>query len=198
MQNCQSGRSMIEMLGVLAIIGVLSVGGLAGYSKMMMQYKINAAMQQINIIAAKLSAVGSQTSSYSGLDNASAIKFGAIPDDAMSGSDLVNPFGGSIAISSSFLLEDKSDTQAYTITYSKLPEEACLALASTNWNKAKSSSLLGIGVGNSAVNSIYQGCPGTTSVACPEGTVSALPMDLGKARTACNCKDDCILVMKFF
>ena len=27
------GRSMIEMLGVLAIIGVLSVGGIAGYSK---------------------------------------------------------------------------------------------------------------------------------------------------------------------
>lgn len=28
----QSGRSMIEMLGVLAIISVLSVGGLAGYN----------------------------------------------------------------------------------------------------------------------------------------------------------------------
>ena len=28
----ESGRCMIEMLGVLAIIGVLSVGGIAGYS----------------------------------------------------------------------------------------------------------------------------------------------------------------------
>ncbi len=28
----QSGRSMIEMLGVLPIISVLSVGGLAGYN----------------------------------------------------------------------------------------------------------------------------------------------------------------------
>ena len=35
------GRSMIEMLGVLAIIGVLSVGGIAGYSKAMEQYKLN-------------------------------------------------------------------------------------------------------------------------------------------------------------
>ena len=33
-----SGRSMIEMLGVLAIIGVLSVGGIAGYSKAMLNY----------------------------------------------------------------------------------------------------------------------------------------------------------------
>ena len=29
------GRSMIEMLGVLSIVGVLSVGGIAGYSKAM-------------------------------------------------------------------------------------------------------------------------------------------------------------------
>lgn len=31
--SCEKGRSMIEMLGVLAIVGVLSVGGIAGYSK---------------------------------------------------------------------------------------------------------------------------------------------------------------------
>ena len=36
-----SGRSMVEMLGVLAIIGVLSVGAIAGYSKAMMKYKLN-------------------------------------------------------------------------------------------------------------------------------------------------------------
>ena len=35
-----AGRSMIEMLGVLAIIGVLSVGGIAGYSKAMTKFKI--------------------------------------------------------------------------------------------------------------------------------------------------------------
>ena len=40
------GRSMIEMLGVLAIIGVLSVGGIAGYSKAMMMWKINVAINQ--------------------------------------------------------------------------------------------------------------------------------------------------------
>ena len=37
----QYGRSMVEMLGVLAIVGVLSVGGIAGYSKAMMKYKMN-------------------------------------------------------------------------------------------------------------------------------------------------------------
>ena len=46
----QSGRSMIEMLGVLAIIGVLSVGGIAGYSKAMEQFKINKIIQDYNML----------------------------------------------------------------------------------------------------------------------------------------------------
>ena len=37
----ESGRSMIEMLGVLAIIAVLTVGGIAGYSKAMMMCRSN-------------------------------------------------------------------------------------------------------------------------------------------------------------
>ncbi|MCM1324457.1 MAG: type II secretion system GspH family protein [Acetobacter sp.] len=37
----QHGRSMIEMLGVLAIVGILSVGGISGYSKAMLKIKLN-------------------------------------------------------------------------------------------------------------------------------------------------------------
>ena len=40
-KNLEKGRSMIEMLGVLAIIGVLSVGGISGYSRAMEKFKIN-------------------------------------------------------------------------------------------------------------------------------------------------------------
>ena len=40
------GRSMIEMLGVLAIIGVLSVGGIAGYSKAMEKFKVNKTVSE--------------------------------------------------------------------------------------------------------------------------------------------------------
>ena len=46
----QSGRSMVEMLGVLAIIGVLSVGAIAGYSKAMMKYKLNKQTEQLNTV----------------------------------------------------------------------------------------------------------------------------------------------------
>ncbi len=43
----QNGRSMIEMLGVLAIIAVLSVGGIVGYSKAMSSFKHNKWRQQV-------------------------------------------------------------------------------------------------------------------------------------------------------
>ena len=46
----QQGRSMVEMLGVLAIIGVLSVGAIAGYSKAMMKYRLNKQAQQVSTI----------------------------------------------------------------------------------------------------------------------------------------------------
>ena len=43
-----TGRSMVEMLGVLAIIGVLSVGAIAGYSKAMFKYKLNKQAESFN------------------------------------------------------------------------------------------------------------------------------------------------------
>ncbi|MBP5161103.1 MAG: hypothetical protein ILP11_03570 [Alphaproteobacteria bacterium] len=44
----QKGRSMIEMLGVLAIIGVLSIGGLAGYTRAMNAHQANQIMDYFN------------------------------------------------------------------------------------------------------------------------------------------------------
>lgn len=46
----QIGRSMVEMLGVLAIIGVLSVGSIAGYSKAMNKYKLNKHAESLNML----------------------------------------------------------------------------------------------------------------------------------------------------
>ena len=48
-----AGRSMIEMLGVLAIIAVLTVGGIAGYSKAMKKYQANKVVGEIIQVLAK-------------------------------------------------------------------------------------------------------------------------------------------------
>ena len=52
-KKSQSGRSMVEMLGVLAVIGVLSIGGIAGYTIAMRRHRGN----QILDLANKYSAI---------------------------------------------------------------------------------------------------------------------------------------------
>ena len=52
-KKLESGRSMVEMLGVLAIIGVLSVGGIAGYSLSMRRHRANGIID----LASKLALV---------------------------------------------------------------------------------------------------------------------------------------------
>lgn len=42
------GRSMIEMLGTLAVIGILSVGGIAGYRYSIEKYYANETMDELN------------------------------------------------------------------------------------------------------------------------------------------------------
>ena len=56
----QSGRSMVEMLGVLAIVGVLSVGGIAGYSYGMEKYRANQTVNDIMLRAVDLIAQATQ------------------------------------------------------------------------------------------------------------------------------------------
>ena len=45
----ETGRSMVEMLGTLAIIGVLSIGGIAGYSYGMDKHRCNQTMRDISL-----------------------------------------------------------------------------------------------------------------------------------------------------
>ena len=47
MKQFEKGRSMIEMLGVLAIIGVLSVGGLSGYTMAMNRHRANQILDYV-------------------------------------------------------------------------------------------------------------------------------------------------------
>ena len=47
----ESGRSMVEMLGTLAIIGVLSIGGIAGYSYGMDKYRANQTINDVMLRA---------------------------------------------------------------------------------------------------------------------------------------------------
>ncbi len=50
----EHGRSMTEMLGVLAVLGVLSIGGVQGYRYAMNKYHSNEVINELNLLNAQL------------------------------------------------------------------------------------------------------------------------------------------------
>jgi len=160
----ESGRSMIEMLGVLAIIGVLSVGGIAGYSKAMTKYRINKAIEQITLIAGNIRAFFAPQGDYEGLgDNnigRSIIKKAKLVPDEMleynSDGDIriSNVFGKIVNLYTAHK-STSTDKQAFNIYYD-IPKdyEICIELLSYDWTVA---SVTGIGFGQGPI--IYRTVP---------------------------------------
>ena len=123
----QNGRSMVEMLGVLAIIGVLSVGGISGYSKAMAKFKLTKAQDQLTMLLMNIRTAYATSPSYSGLSSANAINYNLAPSDMISGTSLHNAFGGNVVLATS------NDNLNFSISFEGLGKETCASLASTDW-----------------------------------------------------------------
>ena len=150
----QSGRSMIEMLGVLAIIGVLSVGGIAGYSKAMTKFKTNKVADNVAMIVTNIRTLYAQQQNYSGLDNYTAVQMGVVPDElvgTLSGTTqaLKNAFLGTVYIGAGTVTgmdagTDSGANRGFFVIMNGLPKEACVPLAPNDWGSGYSSGLVGI------------------------------------------------------
>lgn len=78
----ECGRSMIEMLGVLAIIGVLSAGGIAGYSEAMRKFKVNKTIEIFRDSLFRLSELEAMNwnTGYELIENKDIVNWGLLPE----------------------------------------------------------------------------------------------------------------------
>ena len=220
----ESGRSMIEMLGVLAIIGVLSVGGIAGYSKAMNKFKTNKVADNVSMIVANIKTIYAQQNSYKDLTKGYAVDLGTVPDElvasktagtngAASTVTLTNAYNGSVDINASNSVgattssSSTGDSLAFTIVFNGLSKEACITLATNDWGSGYSSGLIAIqaAASDQAITNdenMTMGCTGdaTSHTACPGGSTSAVPMDVTEAATACACNtgNTCSVMWKYY
>ncbi|MBR1914905.1 MAG: hypothetical protein IJ830_00490 [Alphaproteobacteria bacterium] len=165
MKNNQTGRSMVEMLGVLAIIGVLSAGGLAGYSKAMFKHKLNTTMEQITMLVTNIRTHFGTQRNYSALSEANLISLGVIPAVMGKSADkLKNPFKGSVAIGKSHARSTDTTDTAFTVTYSGLPKEACIALATADFGSGAGSGFIGVVVGTKDADNADSPAEGTLNL----------------------------------
>ena len=198
----ENGRSMVEMLGVLAIIGVLSVGGIAGYSKAMNKYKINKTTDQVSMLVANLRTIFSSQGNYADLDNAGARKFGVVPNDmyGSTSSELKNAFGGDVTIAYDKARSgDSKENEAFTIRYDGLSSEACVTIATGDWGSGQASGLIAMGAGitddleNLSSLLIDDGTPAANDglvTAKPGDSDSPTPISVSNAVKACDGADN--------
>lgn len=153
-KNEQTGRSMVEMLGVLAIIGVLSVGGIAGYSKAMTKFKITKTMDQVSMMVANIRTLYSGQRNYSGLATSNALDMGVVPaemegaDSAVGANTLVNAFQGEVTIGT--VNYNTQTASAFRVSYENMGQEACVQLITSDWGSGASSGFIGIQVSDAA------------------------------------------------
>ena len=216
-KKLEAGRSMIEMLGVLAIIGVLSVGGIAGYSKAMNKFKTNKIADNVSMLVANIKTLYAQQNTYDGLDNETAVSMGVVPDelvvkDSQGKYDhLTNAFNGAVDIHVSGSTE-ATDNKAFVLAFSGISREACITLATNDWGSGYSSGLIairasgesstgddqGVGADKSAIDGVFIGNPGTklsgntdatvkAAVATPGGKNLSVPMSVVDAAKSCSC-----------
>ena len=147
MRENVSGRSMIEMLGVLAIIGVLSSAGLVAYSKAMDKYRVNSIINSVNVIVNNTRRVFGYLDSrgYASLDfqvksmsdtnytnRKVADKVGLFPE-SIALNDYKNVYGGNIQFFVDGMYK-ADDGKAFVLEFYSIPREACIELVTQNWN----------------------------------------------------------------
>lgn len=199
----EQGRSMIEMLGVLAIVGVLSVGGIAGYSKAMNKFKTNKIGDQIQMISTNIRTLFSSQRTYEGLNNGMALRAGLIPGEMYDANSqnsysnnyvITNAFGGGVFINVA-AQSNAGDNMAFTIAVDQIPQSACVSIATTDWGGDAGGGLAAMWIGAGAAKSASSlntlsgptsGLTPDTSIHVPGDVSHGLPYSIIDANGACN------------
>lgn len=206
----EQGRSMIEMLGVLAIVGVLSVGGIAGYSKAMNKFKTNKISDQVQMISTNIRTLFSSQRTYSGLNNGVAVAAGLVPGEMYNASsaskaqaegadfEITNSFGGQVYIGTADSAAT-GDEMAFVIAFNGIPQSSCVSIATTDWGGDVGSGLAAMYIDASdstlsGAQSLYQELSepnvaagtGGTGIHVPGDENNGLPYSITAANASCS------------
>ena len=117
----ESGRSMIEMLGVLAIMGLITVGAIGMISTAMRTQKRNVVNDEVIEMVTSVRQLLGEYDDFSNIDSSTI--FGAI------GISNKNPYGGAYTIS-----VDPSNSRQFIVGISGLSQSDCKYLVTKAWS----------------------------------------------------------------
>ncbi|MCL2748687.1 MAG: hypothetical protein FWE50_01285 [Alphaproteobacteria bacterium] len=119
--NQESGRSMIEMLGVLAIMGVITVGAITMISAAMRSQKRTALQDEVAQLVTGVRTILGEYDDFSNLDNATIFAAVGMSDK--------NPYGGKYS-----LMVNPSNTRQFILTIDGLSSSDCKYFQAKAWS----------------------------------------------------------------
>lgn len=141
------GRSMWEMLGVLAIVGLLTVGIMALYSKAMERYRTNSIINQVaqivtntrnmfghlenrDYLSLDLNVKSMSDKNYANRKIADKLK---LFPESIRDNNYLNAYNGKIQYFADGRYKD-NDGKAFVLEFYDIPQEACIEIVTKDWN----------------------------------------------------------------
>lgn len=188
MKENQNGRSMIEMLGVLAVVGVLSVGGLSVFTKAQNEHKLSQLVVDVTNMATIAKKMACKYDDGYSNYNKFMGKSKKIPADWKYDKDDATEFTANTGevveftyTQGSKTAEGKYISSKLEVEISNLKKQACIKLASNDYGKRRNTGLLGLNV-NSASSSSYHA----------DTTKKEYPMTISTAVSKCDKEENTI------
>lgn len=140
----QRGASMVEIMGVLAVIGMMAIGMLVGYQGLMTRFKTSQIVTHIQGLMKNMSTYFSSYRVYPTLTATQLYKLQFLTEEYYddTGKVAIHPFGGNITFAAANAADGRS---TYSFTYTNLPGAACVAVATMD---IPVQNLLSIKIGN--------------------------------------------------
>ena len=157
----QSGRSMIEMLGVLAIIGVLTVGGLSIVGKARRQQEITQTVSEISQLIESARKISCQYDegyknyvNFLALSEAYPSQLEYKTNDGCSEADACFVLSSDMVVHMPF---DKGNSKAsdekihphFAVAVSNMDDDTCMNLAAESWGTTATNGFVGMYFGSS-------------------------------------------------
>lgn len=127
-KHSESGRTMLEMLGVLGIMGIIMYGAIAGINYGMSTYKINQTYNEVQEAIQGIQDLYSWGRDY---PTAQPDLTGKMCENDIftncDGGEPKNPFGGDITVFS------KDAGKTFVVTYKSIDDASCNRLNEMDW-----------------------------------------------------------------
>jgi len=176
----ESGRSMIEMLGVLSIIGILSTSGISLYSKAMYKRRVSQVIDQISEISNNIHNVYMSRRNYKDLaipESKEKDKHKIVPE-AMWAKNGTKEIVASALHGAEITFGARDDNNRFYIsTTTGDDKEACISLVTADWGEGNYVCSIEVGKSTKVVDDA-----GKTVDKCAEGSMTA-----ADAATNCAC-----------